>query len=97
MSMFPTPISNSVAGAGAAEHAASREVNRKAPQSGGRTRTVADSVEILIESPEGVEPASPGANDLKQRQPRDEKHRKQTPRPGEDATDSEKPRLDLQA
>lgn len=97
MSMFPTPISNSVAGAGAAEHAASREVNRKAPQSGGRTRTVADSVEILIESPEGVEPASPGSNDLKQRQPRDQRSRRKDARPGEPPPDGDAPRLDISA
>lgn len=96
MSIFGTAITQSVGGAEQAQRAQSRETARKTPQSGGRTRTIADTVEILIESAEAVEPGRPTEDDLKDRSPRRKGRKGEHPSPpGGGATDDQ-PHLDVQ-
>lgn len=67
MSMFGTPIAQSVAGAAPAERVASRDQRKRQVEERERTRAVADSVEFNAETAAGVSGASAGKNDLGRR------------------------------
>jgi hypothetical protein len=95
MSLFGSPISQSVGASEAAQRAQARELAKRTPQSGGRTRAIADTVEILIESAEAVDPSKKAENDLKDRGAKERRKRRQTSANTE-ADRPTTPRLDVQ-
>ncbi len=91
MSMFGTPIAQSVAGAASAERVASRDVRKRQIDDAEKRKAVTDSAEFNAETTGGVDPAGAGKHDQRQRQQR-EPYKPAKPKPG---PQDEPPRVDL--
>jgi hypothetical protein len=101
MSTLPTNAATNIAGivsgAGAAERAASKDIARKERRpSRNEIKKIEDSVELLIESPDAVNPSRAGDNDPNKRRQSPPKNSKQARPQPDPARKPDAPSLDVQ-